>query len=216
MFLRESLPSLPTTMRDLPVDSRGYPIPFFVEWIDGRPEFRLASCGKLHRCVLLKLCWVCGKPLGSRMVAFAIGPMCAINRVSAEPPQHPECAEYSVRACPFLINPKMRRRENDLPEKSDPGGLMLEHNPGVTLVWLTRRWKVVHEQNGYLFEIGSPIKTLWYKEGRPASRAEVVASIEHGLPILREYATSKKDQQELETKRVAARKLLPREELSPV
>jgi hypothetical protein len=41
--LRLTLPSLPSNMRDLPVDTRGYPIPFFVQGIDGAPEFRLAN-----------------------------------------------------------------------------------------------------------------------------------------------------------------------------
>jgi len=211
MHLRSTLPPLPSNMRDLPVDTRGYPIPFFVQWIDGVPEFRLANRGNLHRCVLLKLCWVCGKPLGNRLVAFTIGPMCAINRISSEPPQHPECAEFSARACPFLINPRMRRREDNLPEKQEPAGLMLEHNPGVTLVWITRRWNVVHELNGDLFEIGTPTKALWYKEGRAASRSEVEAAIDNGFPLLRQYAKSKKDLAELENQRIAAMKLLPKE-----
>lgn len=90
--------------------------------------------------------------------------MCAINRISSQPPLHPECADFSARSCPFLINSRMRRREDNLPDKQEPTGLMLEHNPGVTLVWLTRRFKVLHELNGYLFEIGTPTKTLWYKE----------------------------------------------------
>jgi len=216
MHLRSTLPTLPSNMRDLPVDSRGYPIPFFVQWIDDAPEFRLANRGTLHRCVLLKLCWVCGKPLGNRLVAFTIGPMCAINRISSEPPQHPECAEFSARACPFLINPNMRRRDGNLPDKENPPGLMLEHNPGVTLVWITRRWEVLHEPNGYLFEIGAPTKALWYKEGRAASRSEVEAAIETGFPFLREHAKSKKDLKELETRRVEAMKLLPKVKMANV
>ncbi len=42
-------------------------------------------------------------------------------------------------------------------------------------------------------------------------RKKVEASIETGLPVLREYAKTKKDLVELETKRVAAMKLLPKE-----
>jgi len=35
--LRESLPSLPLAMRGLPRDHRGYPVPWFVAWVDGKP-----------------------------------------------------------------------------------------------------------------------------------------------------------------------------------
>jgi len=209
--LRPNLPPLPHNMRDLPVDSRGYPVPFFVEWIDGVPEFRLMSRGKMLRAVLLKLCWICGKPLGNRLVAFTIGPMCAINRISSEPPQHPECAEFAVHSCPFMLMPKMRRREDGLPPKKDAPGIMEERNPGVMLVWLTRRWEVLDEPEGYLFEVGAPIRTLWYAEGRKALRSEVLASIESGLPLLRKHAVSKEDVAELETRLTAAMKLIPKE-----
>jgi hypothetical protein len=36
--------------------------------------------------------------------------------------------------------------------------------------------------------VGQPVRTLWYAEGRGATRAEVVASIDSGLPLLRAEA----------------------------
>lgn len=207
--LRPNLPPLPRNMQELPIDSRGYPVPFFVEYINGIPEFRVASRGLLRRAVLCKLCWICGKPLGNRMVAFTIGPMCAINRISAEPPQHPECAEFAVHACPFMLLPRMRRREDGLPEKVDPAGIMNLRNPGVTVIWLTRRWEVQHEAEGYLFRVGTPIKVMWYAEGRKATRDEVTASIDSGLPSLRQHAVTAEDRLELEQMRIGAMRLLP-------
>jgi hypothetical protein len=208
--LRQNLPAMPRNMRSLPVDSRGYPVPFFVEWINGVPDFRVASMGAMHRCVLTKLCWICGKPLG-RLLAFTIGPMCAINRISSEPPQHPECAEYAVQACPFLSMPKMRRRKDDLPDLAPPPGIMLERNPGVMLVWLTRTFTVLQERHGYLFEIGAPYKALWYMEGRKATRGEVIAAIESGLPFLYEHAKSAEDEKEIDALRIIAMRLIPKE-----
>jgi hypothetical protein len=38
--LRPELTELPLRMRGLPLDERGYPVPWFVAWIDGKPEFR--------------------------------------------------------------------------------------------------------------------------------------------------------------------------------
>lgn len=209
---RPTLPPLPRNMRDLPIDRRGYPVPFFVEWINGEPDFRVASRGKLDRCILLKLCWICGKPLGKRIVAFTIGPMCAINRISSEPPQHPECAEFAARACPFLTMPKMKRREEGLPEQRvAPPGEFVQRNPGVTLIWLTRRWELNYQPTGYLFEIGAPIKAMWYAEGRRARRSEVLDSIQSGLPVLLGQITSKEDMAEMDKRYDAAMRLLPKE-----
>ena len=36
-----------------------------------------------------------------------------------------------------------------------------------------------------LVRVGDPTETLWYAKGRPATRDEVDASIESGLPLLR-------------------------------
>jgi len=187
-MLRSDLPVLPPNMRDLPIDSRGYPVPFFVPSIDGSHDFRVADRQKLFRCMTEKLCWICGKSLGRRLIAFTIGPMCAVNRISSEPPQHPECAEFAARACPFLIVPAMKRRSTTMTHKAPAAGIMIERNPGVALIWMTRRWRVVHEHNGVLFQIGAPIKTLWFAEGRAATRSEALEALDSGLPILLKYA----------------------------
>jgi len=189
--LRENLPPLPPRLHRLPIDDRGYPVPWFVQWINGKPDFRVMDADKRIRAVREKRCWTCGDILGARF-AFVIGPMCAINRISAEPPSHRECAEYSARACPFLTMPKMVRRENDLPEGyANPGGEMIARNPGVALLWLTRGYRVVKAEPTFLFVIGDPFETVWYKEGRPATRAEVMESIDSGYPLLLEEARSK-------------------------
>lgn len=182
--LRPGLPPLPRRIAALPVDKRGYPVPWFVEWIDGEPEFRAADGRKAVLAVQRKLCWVCGQPLGTRL-AFLVGPMCGINRISAEPPSHRECAKFSAIACPFLSIPKMVRREGGLPEEAgNPGGLMIRRNPGVSLLWCTRSYEIMPAPPSFLFQMGEPFEVAWYAEGRPATRAEVDASIESGLPCL--------------------------------
>src|SRR5262245_2742625 len=102
-ILRPELPPVPERMRKLPLH-RGYPVPWFVEWIEGVPDFRIMDGRKLVRAVKEKRCWVCGELMGSYL-AFTIGPMCAVNRISAEPPSHRECASFSARGCPFLTRP---------------------------------------------------------------------------------------------------------------
>lgn len=178
----------PRRIRMLPKDKRGFHVPWFVGWVNGEPEFRTADGRKVGLAIKNKQCWVCGQKL-EKEFAFVIGPMCAVIRVSAEPPSHLECADYSVKVCPFLNMPQMRRRENDLPEQiAQPAGIAIRRNPGVTLVWITSSYKVMRVHNGLLFMIGEAVKTLWFREGREATRAEILESINSGLPILEKVA----------------------------
>lgn len=187
--LLDQLP-MPARMARLPRNPVGYPIPWFVATLaDGSRDFRIAGQEQQVTALRLKLCWVCGQPLGG-FYAFTIGPMCAVNRISSEPPAHRDCAVYSARVCPFLSNPNMRRRAlgEDQEVIAAAGGPILR-NPGVTLVWVTRSYKVVRAEMGnagLLCEMGDPTETLWFTRGRPATRAEVEASFEAGLPVVRE------------------------------
>jgi hypothetical protein len=191
--LRPGIAAPPKFMADLKIDKRGYPIPWFVDYFNGEPEFRAMDMRKLRAATNDRRCWTCGNPLFGEEV-FVIGPMCAVNRISAEPPSHRECAVYSAQNCPFLSKPHMVRREGNLPGPKLPGvGVMVERNPGVTLLWYTRRHEVMNVAGrpglagaGILFKLGKAFKTEWYAEGRPATRAEVLESIEAGLPTLRE------------------------------
>src|SRR4030095_12652609 len=78
---------MPSRMAKLPRDARGYPVPRFVSWYDGKPDFRIADTRYLEHCFRARTCWLCGELLG-RYLAFVIGPMCAVNRTTAEPPCH--------------------------------------------------------------------------------------------------------------------------------
>lgn len=183
---------MPPRIARLPVDDRGYPVPRFVTWIDGKPDFRLADTAWVRRAIVERRCFLCGEPLG-RFLAFVIGPMCAVNRISSEPPCHKECAEYAVRACPFLCFPQRGRNPHDLPEnKVKPAGHMIMRNPGVALVWVTKRYEVVHSpidrRRGCLLQIGDPISKSWWAHGRPATLDEVMHAVETGLPALRQIA----------------------------
>jgi hypothetical protein len=168
------------------IDERGFPIPKFVPYVDGKPDFRGMEPNHLRDCIKKKLCWLCGEPLGVHMT-FVIGPMCAINRNSSEPPSHHDCAEYSTKACPFLTQPKMRRNEKGLTEDPQVAGIMIKRNPGVTMMWTTRSYKLM-QAGGILFQIGDPETIECRAEGRKATMAEIMHSITTGIPILREHA----------------------------
>jgi hypothetical protein len=188
--LRPELPPLPPRLRHLPLDGRGYPVPYFVTWVNGSPDHRIADARKILDAIRFRWCWICGQRLG-RHVTYAIGPMCAINRISSESPAHAECAEYSARACPFLTRPHAHRREAGKPEGvTDPAGVMIRRNPGVVLLWSTREpLRPVKAPNGLLFQIGEPEALQIYAEGRPATQEEVAAAFESGVALLLASAT---------------------------
>jgi hypothetical protein len=179
-------------MRALPISATGFPVPWFVAWArdgvevprgTGEPEFRAFRSTAVAQAHGEHLCWLCGQPLG-RFMAFVVGPMCAINRVSSEPPSHRECAEYAVRACPFLTRPRMRRNEKDVPPGFSEIEGMIKRNPGVALIWVTRSYRLQKVNPGTLFVMGEPTHYSWWCEGRAAKRAEVEQSLETGLPAL--------------------------------
>ena len=182
---------IPHRIAALPKNRAGYPIPKFVAIIDGVPDFRCIRPEAPGEAWRYRKCWICGGPLG-KFSAFVVGPMCAINRVSSEPPSHRDCAVYAATACPFLTNPDAKRRDGNMPgDKIPPPGVFIERNPGVTLVWTTvspTRFKV---SNGYLFDIGDPVDAAWFARGRAATRAEVLASIDSGLPAIHAEIDSK-------------------------
>jgi hypothetical protein len=186
---------VPPRMRKLAIDDRGFPIPKFVPYVDGKPEFRGMDGVHFKECIRRKLCWLCAEPLGVRMT-FVIGPMCGINRINAEPPCHADCARYAAMACPFLSQPKMRRNEKDTPWddfSEGVAGVGITRNPGVALLWTTRSYKIMRVANGtgVLFTLGDPERIECYAEGRKATLDEVMHSIETGLPLL--HAEAVKD-----------------------
>jgi hypothetical protein len=189
--IKPDLEALPLRMKSLAVDERGFPVPWFVDYVDGKPEFRAMDQRKWLRAIKERLCWVCGNPLG-RYVCFVAGPMCGLNRTSSEPPSHKECAQWSARNCPFLNNPRQVRREDDLVNnaglRENAAGFVITRNPGVAMLWTTRTFEVFRTATGPLITMGEPESVEWWAFGRIATRDEVLASIESGLPNLEAMA----------------------------
>lgn len=184
---------VPTRLKRRPRDHRGFIVPYFVAWMKdgvevnpphGAPDFRVVSANRMARCKRYRRCWVCGEPMGRNLV-FTIGPMCAITRTTMEPPSHYECALYSVKVCPFLSRPMMKRHEKDMPEGHWAPGAPILRNPGVSALWVTPSYtKFKPNGGGELLTVGDPERVEWWAKGRPATRAEVLASVESGLPAL--------------------------------
>jgi hypothetical protein len=218
--LRPDIAEPPKFMQELPI-FRGYPVPWFVDWIGGVPEFRAMDMRKFKIAINDRRCWVCGNKLFGEEI-FTIGPMCLVNRISSEPPAHRECAQYSAINCPFLSKPHMVRREDENfnAAKKPSAGIMVARNPGVTLLYYTRRHELLSVPGkpgiaapGILFRLGKPFLTEWYSHGRRASRDEVLLAVESGLPILRETSMKLDGPQGsmiLETQIAEAMRLLPK------
>ena len=180
---------LPGRMRGRPVDHRGYPVPWFVTERDtkGNWEFRVLHPLRYREALIQRVCWICGQSLNRRL-AFAVGPMCGINRISAEPPQHLECALFAVKSCPFMLLPNSRRREAGLPEDHKQHEASIMRNPGVILVWVTKRYDPIPSGQHTLLKMGRPeAVTFWY-EGRTATRAEIDESLRTGCPTVQHMA----------------------------
>lgn len=193
--MRPGLPEMPVRIAALPVDARGYPVPFFAAVVDGQADFRISDPQKWEAAVRGELCWLCGQKLG-RFRSFVIGPMCAITRTTPEPATHLDCAEWSVKACPFLSRPNMERRKDDGTEalKENVPGIMIERNPGVGCIWTTRGFNVFDDGHGRpLIRVGKPETVSWWREGRSALLAEVLQSLDAGMPILIELCRTKSE-----------------------
>jgi hypothetical protein len=186
--LRRALPALPEHMKSLPT-FRGYPVPWFVWWPEGEdPEFRVIDPRRFQQAINEKRCWVCGEFFTNRRIAFVVGPMCCVNRISAEPPCHLECARFSALACPFLTRPHMVRRENDLPEDRYVDPNHHDENPGVIAVWQTRSFELMRHGKSILVRMGEPTGVDWYTESRVATRVEVAAALARRESVLYEEA----------------------------
>lgn len=191
-----SEPYVPPRMAKLPTDHRGFPVPRFATWHAGEPDFRVADTLFMVEAVNRGLCWVCGEALGVYR-CYVIGPMCAVNRTTSEPPCHRDCAIYSVQRCPFLSRPRMRRNAKDMPEHGPPAGLGLGRNPGMAVVWIEKRkaqpYRVEADATrnitaGYLFQLGDPVEVQWWAYGKPATREEAIEALDRGAPAIRDVA----------------------------
>ena len=189
-------PDMPAHMKSLPRDSVGRPIPFFVAIVKGEPDFRVVTTERLVAAVRGQLCWVCGMRLkrvmgsASPRGTFVAGPMCVVNRTSAEPPCHADCAEWSAKACPFLTKPAKERRTANLPDgREDPAGIAIMRNPGVTALIDSSKWaaypvQAEGAQPGILFNMTRADSVAWLHQGRKATTAQIMESIDTGLPSL--------------------------------
>lgn len=214
VILREGLTPLPKRMTSLPLDSRGYPVPWFVAWPNGEPDFRVIDHEKIERAIHYELCWICGERLG-RHQTFVFGPSGGIQRLTLEPPSHHECATWAAQNCPFCANPSARHRTHNMPDggsKIDEHAIL--HNPGVFLCWTTDQYFITSYLTRHVvLSVGEPTRVEWYRRGKLATPEEALAALERAGEELK--ALKDQGPPALKEKIERLREWLPKPEIDP-
>lgn len=177
-----NLPEMPEAIAALPRDERGYPTPWFTAEVNGsRSDLRIADGSKRVLAFNEHLCWVCGGALGKKDVVFVGGPMAVANRRFQDWASHPECARFSVAACPAL-NGVMRRRPGKEypPDVRQRLGHLEQLPPLVGLYYTLLSRGVELEKMSGIFLPGPLCHVHWYEDGTKISD-------QTARPILRKY-----------------------------
>jgi hypothetical protein len=156
---------IPKRLRQLPQGACGSAIPFYLRdhvLSSQQLDVQAIDAHILHRCVLCHLCWICGATLvKGRSVGFPLTINNAVARLTPQPPHHPECAAYATARAYPLISKRIT-------QPTVPWPTLLLHPPtAATLmaVWITRVWQPLETLRGFLFELGDPLRLLWFRDG---------------------------------------------------
>ena len=102
-----AVPPIPAWLADLPTVG-GLVVPWVTpRTADGRYLLGTVSERRFHDAFHGRLCGVCGRGLGDRMVLL-LRLSDLPQRCSYEPALHPQCAAYTIAACP-MVNGRLRR-----------------------------------------------------------------------------------------------------------
>lgn len=188
MKLRPEMEDAPTAMTGRPVDHRGFYVPWFVtaKTDDGLWDFVRIDPRRIREAYDREICFISGEPLG-RYRSFVIGPMCCINRITAEPPSKREIAEWSTRVCPFISNPMAKRPDLEDGTYNAAPGVMIPDNPGVIAIWTVDRHDYTMDRNR-IINLGDPSHLAFYTHKREATPDEVRKAMVFGANRLLDMA----------------------------
>jgi hypothetical protein len=152
---------VPNFLSHLKIDERGYPIPFFVAYVNGKPDFRMLEVTKQKQCVEKKLCSICGKKLFEYQY-FITGPMGLKNGTHSDPPSHRECAEYSMNICPHLYFEKADRNDRGeiYKESAAQNTTGIMHKSKELYLIKSDKYKLVRVPEGHILQFR---KVSWEK-----------------------------------------------------
>ncbi len=105
----DSAPPIPTAMAHLPVLG-GLVVPWVTpRTADGRYLLGAVDAAKTSTAIHRRLCGVCGRALGDRLVLLVRESDLA-RCASTEPGLHPHCAAYTIAACPMVAGRRSHYR----------------------------------------------------------------------------------------------------------
>lgn len=153
---------IPARMQHLLLDERGYPIPYFVPIVDGKPEFRYQDGKKRDTCIKYKKCAVCGGRFITNNYWLIAGPLGLMNKISSDYPMHEECARFSIQVCPHLIFHKAERRS----DQCDDPNVLRDKPESIFLVRADKIWTIEDQGNVYIKYRPFSIEKYIYKENK--------------------------------------------------
>jgi hypothetical protein len=141
----------------------------------------------LAGCHYYKRCFICGESLG-QYKAFVLRPAAAVTRLCVVPPAHQDCAKFKA------------------------ANLAARPDAGVVMVWVTRSYDLMPNDDIVQVRIGDAEQVFWYRADGCATRDEVRASFEDLLPELydRAHAIGERAVLELDTMVARATRLFPK------
>ena len=188
-------PIVPASLRRRPIHpTMRIPVPWFLADQDaiglktGSWNFREVMASRANLALRNRVCWICGTPHHGHATVIG-GPASIITGNVSDPPSHPECAEFAVQVCPFLVNPERERRADLTPNDLTPG-VLLQHNPGLAILWTA---SAVHftrfsdrTKGTSLIRIPAlaPVKLTCWCHGRQANAGEIGAALDKALTSL--------------------------------
>ncbi len=159
----ESIP-MPTGVSLLKKDDRGFPIPYFAAYIDGKPDFRVIDPDHHRRCIDYKLCGICGYHFGGKPAAFVGGPKSIESHLFLDAPLHEECATYALRVCPYLAAPTFRTHHvyiDGAVELKPPG----QQRPDTFFMGISDRFRPIETPKHIVVQAGEWMRTEKWKQG---------------------------------------------------
>lgn len=194
-------PDMPARVARLPMDVRGFPVPWFVSWRDQTPLFPVIDAAKLATAWTAERCWVCGEALGAWR-GWIVGPMSAIEGATPEPPSHCECAAFALTACPHLASADARFSDVQAAPDQAAQSNISRVRSAASAMWVTRGRGAApfRAGGGVLFRLEPPARLEWWAHRRPATGAEVRDAIAAGLPVLRSTAEAERRMATLEAR----------------
>ena len=166
MIARE-LRNIPDSMAALPLDGRGLPVPHFVPWFDGEPDFSRVKPGALEFSHQNNLCWLCNEFLGVSKWFILDDITRCINRTASHLPSHRACAEFAAKNYPC----------------------MTQAQHGCSCLWETNAYRVFTDLEGRItIDIGEASGATFWCDGRKASQEQVLESVRNSIGKLQAEA----------------------------